>query len=295
LHTAPHQNFDNTATKSSAAASLTFNIPNPHTTTQLGIVYIHLFPDTSAAHTPNHTPNTYKTTTANTFGPQNQFHTPEPNRQQPHNNFSLTIACPKLDFPQFYGDEPVNWLRQCEKYFMLANVPIDIWVPLATLHRYGIAQTWWRSLRTLANFVHWAQFCNMIFSRFSTHSTHSSLEQFHHLKQQTSVSDYIQKFEELMGLMQMQHLELTDQYYINSFIAGLKEGIKHYLVPHNPQLLSDTYWQAKELEKEILVKKSLLSLPHPTPNQPHHSHQPHHPNPTNSNPTQPNHTKTPSK
>jgi hypothetical protein len=85
----------------------------------------------------------------------------------------------------------------------------------------------------------------------------------------------------------MQHLELTDQYYISSFIAGLKEGIKHYLVPHNPQLLSDTYWQAKELEKGILVKKSLLSLPHPTPNQPHHSHQPHHPNPTNSNPTQP--------
>jgi hypothetical protein len=99
----------------------------------------------------------------------------------------------------------------------------------------------------------------MIFSRFSTHSTHSSLKQFHHLKQQTSVSDYIQKFEELMALMQMQHPKLTKQYYISSFIAGLKEGVKHYLVPHNPQSLSDTYWQAKELEKGILVKKSLLS------------------------------------
>jgi hypothetical protein len=97
----------------------------------------------------------------------------------------------------------------------------------------------------------------MIFSRFSTHSSYSSLEQFHHLKQQSSVSEYIQKFEELMSLMQMQYLGLTDQYYINNFIAGLKEGIKHYLVPHRAQTLSDTYWQAKKLKRDILIKKSL--------------------------------------
>jgi hypothetical protein len=30
-------------------------------------------------------------------------------------------------------------------------------------------------------------------------------------------------------------------------------------VPHNSQTLSDTYWHAKELKKEILVKKSLLT------------------------------------
>jgi hypothetical protein len=45
----------------------------------------------------------------------------------------------------------------------------------------------------------------------------------------------------------MQHPGLTGHYYINSFIDGLKEGIKHYLVPHSPQTLYDTYWQAKEL------------------------------------------------
>jgi hypothetical protein len=87
--------------------------------------------------------------------------------------------------------------------------------------------------------------------------THSSVEQFHHPKQQTSVTDYIQKFEEPVVLMQMQHPRLTDQYYISSFIADFKEGIKYYLVPHSPQTLSDTYWQAKELKKGILVKKIL--------------------------------------
>jgi hypothetical protein len=284
LHTAPHQSLDNTAIASSNAASLTFNIPNPHTNTQPGIVYTHLFPDTSTLHTPNNTTNPYTNTPPNPSAPPPQFHTPEPNRQHSHNNFSLSIARPKLDFPTFSRDEPVNWLRQCEKYFVLASVPMDTWVPLASLHCYGMAQTWWRSLRTPTNFVHWAQFCNMIFSRFSTCSTHSSLKQFHHLKQQTSVSDYIQKFKELMALMQMQHPGLSKQYYISDFIAGLNEGIKHYLVPQNPQALSNTSWQAKELEKGILAKKSLLStsssytkptLPF-TPTTPHHPNQPNH-------------------
>lgn len=42
------------------------------------------------------------------------------------NLFGLSIARPKLDFPIFNGDNPTGWLCQCEKYFLLANVPMDI-------------------------------------------------------------------------------------------------------------------------------------------------------------------------
>jgi hypothetical protein len=56
------------------------------------------------------------------------------------------------------------------------------------------------------------------------YSSHSSVENFHHLKQTTSVSEYIQKFEELMTLMQMEHPRLIEQYFISSFIAGLNSG-----------------------------------------------------------------------
>jgi hypothetical protein len=120
----------------------------------------------------------YQTTTQQTFDNLPNHHTLDHHRQQHDNNFSLTIARTKLDFLPFLGDEPVNWLKQCEKYFALANVPTDTLVPLATLHCYGVAQTWWRSLRTPANFIHWAQFYNMVFNRFFTHSTHSCLENF---------------------------------------------------------------------------------------------------------------------
>jgi hypothetical protein len=98
----------------------------------------------------------------------------------------------------------------------------------------------------------------MVYNRFSPHSSHNSLENFHHLRQTASVSDYIQKFVESMSLMQMDYPHLTEPYFISSFIAGLRDGIKHYIIPHSPQTLCDAYWKAKELEKGILVKKKSL-------------------------------------
>jgi hypothetical protein len=70
------------------------------------------------------------------------IHTHRTQTNQDNNtNFNLAIARPKLDFPTFAGEEPINWFCQCEKYFTLANAPMDTWVPLATLHCHGMAQT----------------------------------------------------------------------------------------------------------------------------------------------------------
>jgi hypothetical protein len=62
-----------------------------------------------------------------------------------------------------------------------------------------------------------------------------------------------------MALMQIEYPNLPEPHYVSSFIAGLKEGIEHYLIPHSSQSLCETYWKTKELEKNILVNKSLLS------------------------------------
>jgi hypothetical protein len=105
------------------------------------------------------------------------------------------------------------------------------WVPLATLHCHGVAQTWWRSQRTPATFIHWTHFCSMLTNRFSPYSAQTSLENFHHIKQTISIADYIHRFEETTALMQMDYPNLSEPYFMSSFIAGLREGIKHYLIP----------------------------------------------------------------
>jgi hypothetical protein len=107
---------------------------------------------------PPHTKTTPPLPPNQTAIPQNQIpidlHRPHNNKEyNPH--FNLYIAQPRLDFLTFSGDESFNWLRQCEKYFTLESVPIETWVPLATLHYSGTTQTGCKSLRTLANYVHW--------------------------------------------------------------------------------------------------------------------------------------------
>jgi hypothetical protein len=122
-----------------------------------GIVYTHSFPNTNSQ--TKQQPQNQETLPYTTT----QIHTPHNIHPYRDSNpqFNLSIARPKIDFPTISGDEPVNWLRQCEKYFSLPNVPMEIWVSLATLHYHGMAYTWWRSLRTPANYLHWAQFCNI--------------------------------------------------------------------------------------------------------------------------------------
>jgi hypothetical protein len=81
---------------------------------------------------------------------------------------------------------------------------------------------------------------------------------------------------------------------VSSFIAGLRDRIKHYLIAHSPQNLCDAYWKAKELEKGILAKKSLLNQSNtfPKPNSTNYPPKPQpQPQPTN----QPNQKPTPVK
>jgi hypothetical protein len=89
----------------------------------------------------------------------------------------------------------------------------------------------------------------MITNHLSTHSSHISLELFHHIKQSSSVTDYIKKIEDMMSLMQMDYPSLTEPYFISGFIDGLKDGIKHYLIPHCPQTLCETIGKPKSLKK----------------------------------------------
>ena len=52
-----------------------------------------------------------------------------------------------------------------------------------------------------------------------------------------------------MAIVQRAHPQLSESYYVMVFIAGLKENIKHYLIPHSPITLNDCYWKSRELEK----------------------------------------------
>jgi hypothetical protein len=64
-----------------------------------------------------------------------------------------------------------------------------------------------------------------------------------------TVNEYIDKFEELMGLVKRDNPFLKDEYFTCSFVSGLKEPIQHHLQCYKPTCLPDAFWYAKRLEQ----------------------------------------------
>ena len=78
------------------------------------------------------------------------------------------------------------------------------------------------------------------------------MEQFHHLKQTSSVSSYIDTFEEYMIQMRRDHPYLTEHFFLLRFISGLKDSVKHLVKSHQPATLKAAYWQARQQEQAYL-------------------------------------------
>lgn len=65
--------------------------------------------------------------------------------QDTRNQFLKSITKgPRLDFPRFDGDNPEEWIRQCEKCFQMSATPDEFKLQMAQLYITGRADKWLR-------------------------------------------------------------------------------------------------------------------------------------------------------
>jgi len=69
------------------------------------------------------------------------------------------------------------------------------------------------------------------------------------------VTEYVEKFEELMSLVKRNNPALSEVYFVSSFISGLKDYIQHHLQCYKPSTLSQAFWYAKRVEQANPVPK----------------------------------------
>jgi hypothetical protein len=154
-----------------------------------------------------------------------------------------------LTFPDFTGEDTDGWLRKAEKYFEMIGVPNEDRVKIAVMYINGKAEYWWRGTGCNANTLPWHQFCRMVTDRFNTSSDYEVIGQFHSLKQVGTIMDYVDRFEEMVSMVKRHNPSLSDNYFIISFISGLKEQIQYHVQCYKPVSLSVAYWYAKRLEQ----------------------------------------------
>ncbi|XP_062187935.1 uncharacterized protein LOC133891241 [Phragmites australis] len=163
----------------------------------------------------------------------------------------LGSVLPRLEFPRFDGLNPKIWIRKCETYFDLYEVPEPLWVRLATMHLDGTAAFWFQSVDIQVAGLNWKDFCHAVCIRFERDHYNQLIRQFFHIKQLGSVVEYIEKFDELVHQLLAHDASLSTAVITNRFIDGLKEEVRAVVLIQRPHDL-DTASSVALLQEEIL-------------------------------------------
>ena len=146
---------------------------------------------------------------------------------------------PKLEFPSFDGSNPRNWVKKCSRYFVLCKIPNSQRGDVALIHLIGKVKTWFASYIAVRRNVDWSDFIVDVCNRFREELGSRIVEDFHKLHQMGSVEYYLEKFEELKSLLLQNMPMLPDDYFVSSFIGGLKPHLKPFVKALNPLTLDD--------------------------------------------------------
>lgn len=180
------------------------------------------------------------------FSPSHTLPPPSPGLNNHHHpNFNPN---PKLEFPRFDGTDPKGWIIRAEQYFDFITVEEFKRIKLAGMHFEGKAGVWFRyyqSSRGSGN-ISWRSFVNDVLVRFENPENRDVLDLFNKLKQEGTVMEYEDKFEELRAMIVVRHKGFSEEYFVSSFISGLKEHIKGSVRMFRPQTLMDAVFLAKQ-------------------------------------------------
>ena len=161
---------------------------------------------------------------------------------------------PKLELPLFYGENPQEWLRKCNKYFLNYQVPENQKVDVVEMFLEGKADRWFQELKIEKSGISWKEFEELLCKRFCNKICRDIVEEFNKIQQVGSVENYQEKFEELKPLMLMKNPQLDEGYFVSSFISELKEEIKPMIRMLKPTELSAAYEMAQLQEYSLQLQ-----------------------------------------
>jgi len=129
---------------------------------------------------------------------------------------------PPLDFPKFDGTNPKIWVKRCETYFDIYEVPDYYRVKLAIMNFTNSAAFWIQSIEMDVKTLSWEDLCQSVVDRFERDQYNHVVRQFFHLKQTSTVAEYVEQFDELVH-----QLLAHDPYFFpvaitSKFVDGLQ-------------------------------------------------------------------------
>jgi hypothetical protein len=149
-----------------------------------------------------------------------------------------------VDVTKFDGSAPIGWVTQMEHYFSLYGITDDLAkLQYGVLHLDKERWQWWQWRKTSRQrYIAWTQFVAEIYERFDTDTNH--LDRLTKLKQSRTVEDFIDAFQRLA----FQTEGMSDAFFRECFIRGLKDEIRAHVLMAWPQSWVEATKRAKEAQ-----------------------------------------------
>jgi hypothetical protein len=145
------------------------------------------------------------------------------------------------------------------------------------MHFEGAAAHWLQSVDRRIRSANWADVCSWIHDRFGRDQHESLIRQLFHIKQTSTVQDYIDRLTELVDQLVAYEHSSDHRYYTTCFIDGLKDDVKSVVLVQRPVHLDTTCTLAllqeeadaarrREIKKpDLLFRQRQYTAPTPTP------------------------------
>jgi hypothetical protein len=173
---------------------------------------------------------------------------------------------PHAELPCFNGDNPRAWILESEDIFRLVGIHGEARVKWRVAHIRGQAKIWLNSSGINIQQTSWADLCQVLIERFPDTVTLDPMEQLQQLKQRTTVDSYINTYESWMQVMKRGRDYLPTNFFVDRFISGLNENIRHLVQCQCPVSLLKAYWFARQFEKNhnsnaLVLRRALPVAP----------------------------------
>jgi hypothetical protein len=157
---------------------------------------------------------------------------------------------PKLNSPEFDGENPRLWIKRSQDYFELCQVESRAWIKIASMYFTKSAARWLQSVEKKIRTVTWFEFCQMILDRFGKEHHELLIRQLFHIKQLSSVAEYVERFSELVDQLTAYESRTDPLYYTMRFIDGLQYELRSAVLIQRPPDL-DTACVLALLQEEV--------------------------------------------
>ncbi|KAL0427958.1 UNVERIFIED_CONTAM: hypothetical protein Slati_2970600 [Sesamum latifolium] len=131
----------------------------------------------------------------------------------------------RMDFHVFNGEEARTWIRRCNRYFQMIPIPEEHKVSLASVYMQGRAERWFQGHLEKRGMPSWSEPVIIILRRFEDLNYERVVSEFNMLHQETTVHEYLIKFEDLESHVLIFNKNLDEAFFMMKFISELKEEI----------------------------------------------------------------------